>query len=484
MPLKYRTTGVTRLPEATSPLDVDQDFPTSIGSRGKGNLAAICPIPWYHQHNCALSLGTLSYGHIISTHHLDVRMAADRKFWRYCKISVLFIFSFSAFYFYITRRDDVHISYPSPNSPNPSELKSQTLSSSRHPLTPPYPYPYKESHDAIPRLTIRETWGNESNYRDVAVVTVVLIGVPLFNVESNQKLLAEEMKSYGDIVQQDFMDTYYNLTLKTLMGMEWISKYCPGASYVMKIDSDMFLNVDYLVHHLLQPGLPVRQNYITGFIIADTGPIRDKEYKCYVPKEVYPNDTYPPYPAGPGYVFSADMAKKIYDVAQTIRVVPIEDAFVGICLYELKIPLTDPPPNIFNGDRIDYDLCQFNKLITVHHYAGDELRRVWTDFWTQRSGCKSLFMWIHPKAVSLTSLKGPVILYCYNYFAYLEIVTKVSYLLLWLFWVLCQTSIKLETLFLFLAVQCREKWDFPVQTRDCGLSCQKRDRPSKTGQLG
>ncbi|OCT90423.1 hypothetical protein XELAEV_18019037mg [Xenopus laevis] len=141
-------------------------------------------------------------------------------------------------------------------------------------------------------------------------------------MESNQKLLEEEMKTYGDIVQQDFMDTYYNLRLE----------------------------------------LPVRQNYFTGYIVANTGPLRGEEYKWYVPKEVYPNDTYPPYPAGPGYVFSADMAK--------------------------KIPPTDPPPNIFNGDRIDYDLCQFNKLITVHHYAGDELRRVWTDFWTQRSGCK------------------------------------------------------------------------------------------------
>ncbi|OCT90418.1 beta-1,3-galactosyltransferase 2 [Xenopus laevis] len=352
-------------------------------------------------------------------------MAAGHKFWRYCTISVLVIFSFSAFYFYITRRDHHHISSTSPNSlelkpqPNNPELKLQPnespglplpLSTTRHPLTPPYPYPYKfllnpqekcqkqkpflvllvigDSHDANSRLTIRETWGNESNYRDVAVVTVFLVGFFSDNMESNQKLLEEEMKTYGDIVQQDFMDTYYNLTLKTLMGMEWISKYCPGASYIMKIDSDMFLNVEYLVQQLLQPELPVRQNYITGYIVANSSPLRSNEYKWYVPMEVYPNDTYPPYPAGAGYVFSADMAKKIYDVAQTIRAVPIEDAFVGICLYELKIPLTDPPPNKINGDRIDYDLCQFNKLITVHHYAGDELRRVWTDFWTQRSGCK------------------------------------------------------------------------------------------------
>ncbi|OCT59852.1 hypothetical protein XELAEV_18045871mg [Xenopus laevis] len=31
---------------------------------------------------------------------------------------------------------------------------------------------------------------------------------------------------------------------------------------------------------------------------------------------------------------------------------------------------------------------------------------------------------------------------------------------------------------------CREKRDFPVQMRDCGLSCQKRDCPSEKGTVG
>ncbi|KAE8619882.1 hypothetical protein XENTR_v10010011 [Xenopus tropicalis] len=351
-------------------------------------------------------------------------MVGECTLWRYCKMSVLTIFLFSTFYFYNARR--VHSSSPSPNSlelkpqPNPSEPKLQPtespglnlpLSTTRHPLSPPYPYPYKfllnpqekcqkqkpflvllviaRSPDINSRLIIRETWGNESIYKDVAVVTVFLVGVSVNVTDRVQEQLEEEMNTYGDLVQQDFTDTYSNLTLKTLMGMEWISKYCPDASYVMKIDSDMFLNVDYLVHHLLQPGLPVRQNYFTGFIVANRGPIRDKKLKWYVPKEVYPNDTYPPYPVGAGYAFSADMAKKIYDVAQTIRVVSMEDAFMGICLYEMKIPPTNPlNPYIFNGYRVDYKLCLFNKLIAVHGYSGEELRDVWKDFWAKRSGCK------------------------------------------------------------------------------------------------
>ncbi|XP_073443689.1 beta-1,3-galactosyltransferase 2-like [Dendrobates tinctorius] len=285
-------------------------------------------------------------------------------------------------------------------------VNNLTYPAFKHPLAPPYPFPYKfiinqpdkcrnrkpflvimilgECYDSASRHTIRETWGNESLY-DVDVVKIFLVGQSRFFQDRVQDLLEEESDIFEDIIQQDFIDTYYNLTLKTLMGMEWVIKFCPSASYVIKIDNDMFLNVDSLVHQLLNPDLPVRQNYFTGTIVSNTGPLRDNGYKWYVPKEVYPNNTYPPYCAGPGYVFSIDMAKKIYDVAQEIRVIPMEDAFMGICLYELHIPPTEPPRDKFHGHRINYDRCHFKNVITVHHYAGSELRSIWADFQGNKS---------------------------------------------------------------------------------------------------
>ncbi|XP_069831144.1 beta-1,3-galactosyltransferase 2-like [Dendropsophus ebraccatus] len=285
-------------------------------------------------------------------------------------------------------------------------VNNLTYPAFKHPYAPPYPYPYKflinqpdkcknrnpflvliifsTCHDVESRNTIRDTWGNESLY-DVDVVRIFLVGLPVRFPDRIQLLLEEENEYFGDILQQDFRDTYHNLTLKTLMGMEWVTKFCPSASYVMKIDSDMFLNVDYLVHKVLHPDLPIRQNYFTGCIISDSGPMRHWYSKWYVPKEVYPNDTYPPFCSGPGYVFSVDMAKKIYDVSQEIRVIPMEDVFMGICLYELHIPPTKPTPSKFIVFRWDYNLCLFKNVVMVHHYAGTELRTVWADFWTNRS---------------------------------------------------------------------------------------------------
>ncbi|XP_056426502.1 beta-1,3-galactosyltransferase 2-like [Hyla sarda] len=329
-------------------------------------------------------------------------------------ISLLLIFMFlSGYLFCYQRKTDFTRKW----IPNSVTLETKTIQRRKpvnnltypvfkHPLAPPYPYPYNfilnqpdkcknrtpflvlmvlvESQDIMSRHTIRETWGNESLY-DVDVVRVFLVGQPVHIPDQTQLLLEEEKEVFGDIIQQDFMDTYYNLTLKTLLGIEWVTKFCPSASYVMKIDNDMFVNVDYLVHQLLRPDLPVLQNYFTGFIVFNGSPYRDASSKWYLPKEVYPNDTFPPYCAGPGYVFSVDMAQKIYDVSQNIRVIPMEDVFMGVCLYELRIPPTKPPPGIFNGLRIDYDLCTFKKVVTVHKYKREELKTLWADFWSKKS---------------------------------------------------------------------------------------------------
>ncbi|XP_072255687.1 beta-1,3-galactosyltransferase 1-like [Pyxicephalus adspersus] len=276
-----------------------------------------------------------------------------------------------------------------------------------HSMAPPYPHPYKflinqpekcqgwnpflvllvtvESHDVVSRNTIRETWGDLNNYKGIDILRFFLVGSSPVMTRALQRVLEEESAKYGDIIQQDFFDTYSNLTLKTLMGMEWVAKFCPNASYVMKIDSDVFLNVNQLVHHLshLQPS--AHQNYLTGLLVSYTGPVREKISKWYVPMELYPGDTYPPYPSGPGYVFSGDMARKIYQVAQEIPVINIEDAYIGMCLYRLNIPPTRSPKNFFNGQKVGYNARRFCNVVTVHHYEKDDLRNVWLDFWDKKT---------------------------------------------------------------------------------------------------
>ncbi|XP_053226722.1 beta-1,3-galactosyltransferase 1-like [Podarcis raffonei] len=244
--------------------------------------------------------------------------------------------------------------------------------------------------DFATRQAIRQTWGNESSVPGVSILRLFLTGVhPKFGYPL-QALLEEESSIHKDIIQQDFLDTYNNLTLKTLMGMEWISKFCPNATYVVKADSDIFLNVNYMVSQLLQPHLPPKKNYMTGYICRNSKPVRNKAYKWYVPREVYPNETYPPYCAGPGYVFSGDLAKKIYQVAKTIRVINMEDAFMGICLYELGISVTNSPGGLFKTFHVRYEKCKLSQVVVVHPLVvPEELLQIWPGFQDQNQTCKS-----------------------------------------------------------------------------------------------
>ena len=39
--------------------------------------------------------------------------------------------------------------------------------------------------------------------------------------------LARDSLQNGDLVREDFLDSYENLTLKTLAGLKWSSIFCP-----------------------------------------------------------------------------------------------------------------------------------------------------------------------------------------------------------------------------------------------------------------
>ena len=61
-----------------------------------------------------------------------------------------------------------------------------------------------------------------------------------------------------------FQDIYYNLTLKTVMGLKWSSIYCSQAKYVMKTDDDIFVNVPLLHRVAVKESQAPFTNQISG----------------------------------------------------------------------------------------------------------------------------------------------------------------------------------------------------------------------------
>ncbi|XP_077580629.1 beta-1,3-galactosyltransferase 2-like [Stigmatopora nigra] len=239
------------------------------------------------------------------------------------------------------------------------------------------------------REAMRQTWANERLVPEVAIVRLFLLGKHEGPLTSNhQKILSEESQKYHDIIQQDFLDSYYNLTLKTLMGLHWVAHYCSEANYVMKTDSDMFVNTDRLIHRLLIPEQKPKRNYFTGHVIRNESPNQDKNNKAYVPREEYSKAKFPAFCSGTGYVLSGDLAPRIYTASLSLHQVHLEDVNMGLCLAKLGLEPTNPPDGLFYHWRKPYIVCEYNKLITSHGFEPKEIIKYWRRMQSDKTRCE------------------------------------------------------------------------------------------------
>ena len=64
--------------------------------------------------------------------------------------------------------------------------------------------------------------------------------------EADRRRLADEAATFGDILQEGFVDTYANLTIKSLVLLTWFRQNCYNVPYVMKADDDTYVNLERL----------------------------------------------------------------------------------------------------------------------------------------------------------------------------------------------------------------------------------------------
>ena len=97
------------------------------------------------------------------------------------------------------------------------------------------------------REIIRQTWANTAIFADLRIVFVMgATKSPKVN-----DLLKLEQSIYGDLVQENFEDSYRNLTYKGVAALKWLSIYCDKKpKYILKVDDDVIVNTFLLRQHL------------------------------------------------------------------------------------------------------------------------------------------------------------------------------------------------------------------------------------------
>lgn len=196
------------------------------------------------------------------------------------------------------------------------------------------------------RNIIRSSYGNEKDWEafanhNLTVLTVFLLGKT--NNATLQMDIDKESDLHGDIVQEDFVDCYDNLTTKTVMGLKWVTNHCRHATYVIKLKDTAVIVQTKLYQRWLYTALidVPKTTWAAGQVRMDAQVFRNTDDKFYISKDFYAFPTYPPYLDGQGYVLSTDLVEAIYNVAITTPLFPWEDIFIGMCLQKLDVVLTN-----------------------------------------------------------------------------------------------------------------------------------------------
>lgn len=236
------------------------------------------------------------------------------------------------------------------------------------------------------REVLRKTWARERLHNGVWIRRIFISGTTGsgFEKERLNTVLEFEQREHNDILQWDFSDTFYNLTLKQILFLEWMEMNCPNARFLLNGDDDVFANTGNMVEYL--QGLKDNngsKHLFTGHLIQNVGPIRSKGSKYYIPVQVQESESYPPYCGGGGFLFSGYTASVIYNMSKSIPILPIDDVYMGMCLAKAGL---SPSSHIgvrtaglyIPSSKLDeFDPCYYKEVLLVHRFLSAHLYFLW-----------------------------------------------------------------------------------------------------------
>ncbi|KAK4394574.1 Hydroxyproline O-galactosyltransferase GALT6 [Sesamum angolense] len=218
------------------------------------------------------------------------------------------------------------------------------------------------------RMAVRKSWMQHKLIKSSKVFArffVALHARKEVNIE-----VKREAEFFGDIVIVPYMDNYDLVVLKTVAICEYGVRTV-SAKYIMKGDDDTFVRVDAIIAEAKK--VPESRSLYIGNINYYHKPLRSGKWA--VTYEEWPEEDYPPYANGPGYIISSDIANSVLSDFEKhkLRLFKMEDVSVGMWVEK------------FNSSRpVEYvhslKFCQFGCIedyITAHYQSPRQMTCLW-----------------------------------------------------------------------------------------------------------
>ncbi|XP_056320404.1 N-acetyllactosaminide beta-1,3-N-acetylglucosaminyltransferase 3-like [Danio aesculapii] len=238
------------------------------------------------------------------------------------------------------------------------------------------------------REVLRKTWAEERLHKGVWIRRVFITGTSKSGFEKRRlnRLLKLENNENKDILQWDFNDSFFNLTLKQILFLEWMDRRCPHARFLLNGDDDIFANTFNMIEYLQgQEDNDGSRHLLTGHLIQNVGPIRKPSSKYYVPVQIQESDRYPLYCGGGGFLMSGFTAKTIYNMSHSVILLPIDDVYIGMCLKKAGLKPTSHFGVRTAGLRVPagnvdkFDPCYYREIILVHRFLPHMIFVMWEE---------------------------------------------------------------------------------------------------------
>ncbi|KAJ6749126.1 HYDROXYPROLINE O-GALACTOSYLTRANSFERASE GALT5 [Salix purpurea] len=218
------------------------------------------------------------------------------------------------------------------------------------------------------RMAVRKSWMQHRLIKSSNVVARFFVALHT-RKEVNLEL-KKEAEYFGDIVILPYMDSYDLVVLKTVAICEYGVRTV-RAKYIMKGDDDTFVRVDSIIDEVNK--VPAGRSLYIGNINYYHKPLRYGKWE--VTYEEWPEEDYPPYANGPGYILSSDIASFIVSEFEShkLRLFKMEDVSMGMWVEQ------------FNSSRpVEYvhslKFCQFGCIedyYTAHYQSPRQMICLW-----------------------------------------------------------------------------------------------------------
>lgn len=209
-------------------------------------------------------------------------------------------------------------------------------------------------------------------------------------------LLRMENQHYGDILQWDFEDTFFNLTLKDVLFWRWFSGSGCRAVFVFKGDDDVFVNTPRLIAYLRDQLETLQANdtledFMVGEVIGAAAADRNDKSKYFIPESFY-SGSYPRYAGGGGVVYSGLLAQRLDLISRRVHLYPIDDVYVGMCMIRLNaFPIYHPAFLTFDfPGKEEKQPCSYHRILLVHKRSPEQIVRLWADLRQTQTQCKDV----------------------------------------------------------------------------------------------